>query len=273
MGNSKSRIVVFAFMVHGLCAVAAAQDADAARVELGSRTAKNGFRNEDEIRDKFNNWQTDTDARDWLASMGYEANSIRSVLATKPHGEKADVEVTVFAKSAETVERISIKLVSSSNGFNQIDKRWLAAYAQKWNMPADVVDALKLFVGETPPQKPGRHSERMYLTELDRKRQQAVLEFFKAHKPEIVSDLLAGDGPHAANWFMVTLKSTDGTKWLIRSTKDTVRFFGEGDVVLTRAGNLKIGRISLQRKGGDNGRETAKMLQFKLNPAQLFDMK
>lgn len=35
--------------------------------------------------------------------------------------------------------------------------------------------------------------------------------------------------------------------------------------------NLKIGKITMQRKGGDNGRETAKMLQFKINPAELFE--
>ena len=35
------------------------------------------------------------------------------------------------------------------------------------------------------------------------------------------------------------------------------------------AGNLKIGRVTMQRKGGDGGRETAKMLQFKINPALL----
>ena len=28
----------------------------------------------------------------------------------------------------------------------------------------------------------------------------------------------------------------------------------------------------MQRKGGDNGRDTAKMLQFKINPAELFDL-
>ncbi|MBX7261288.1 MAG: hypothetical protein K1X26_06545 [Chitinophagales bacterium] len=28
----------------------------------------------------------------------------------------------------------------------------------------------------------------------------------------------------------------------------------------------------MQRKGGDNGRETAKMLQFKINPAELFEV-
>lgn len=27
----------------------------------------------------------------------------------------------------------------------------------------------------------------------------------------------------------------------------------------------------MQRKGGDGGRESAKMLQFKINPAELFD--
>ena len=36
---------------------------------------------------------------------------------------------------------------------------------------------------------------------------------------------------------------------------------------------LKIGRITMQRKGGDAGRETAKMLQFKINPVQLFNDK
>jgi hypothetical protein len=29
----------------------------------------------------------------------------------------------------------------------------------------------------------------------------------------------------------------------------------------------------MQRKGGDNGRDTANMLQFKINPVQLFNAK
>lgn len=28
----------------------------------------------------------------------------------------------------------------------------------------------------------------------------------------------------------------------------------------------------MQRKGGDGGRKTAQMLQFKINPAELFDV-
>ena len=250
-----------------------AQDADAAKVELGSKTAKDGFRNEDEIRDKFNTWQTDTDARAWLAAMNYEIADIDNVTASKPHGEKADVEVTITTKSGKRVERISIKLVSSPNGFNQIDKRWLTTYAKMWAMPPDVVEALKLYVGETPPHESSRDRRRMYLDELDPDAQQAVVDFFTANKDEIVSDLLAGDGVHAAGWMMVTFKATEKSKWIIRSSADTIKFYSEGPVEITKAGNLKIGRITMQRKGGDSARETANMLQFKINPVQLFNAK
>jgi hypothetical protein len=246
-----------------------AQTARSAKAELGSQTAKNGFKNETEIAAKFNNWKTDSDARVWLSSMNYKLADVETVVATKPHGEKADVEVRIRTKSGEKVEGVSIKLVSSPNGFNQIDKRWLSHYAKMWKMPADVETALKYFVGETPPFKTGRDPKRMYLNELDAESQKAVVDFFSANKAAITSDLFEGDGVHAAGWVMVALKATEYTKWAVRTSSDTIRFFSEGPVEITRAGNLKIGRITMQRKGGDGGRETAKMLQFKINPALL----
>ena len=36
---------------------ATAQKSVMAKADLGSQTARNGFKNEDEIRDKFNNWK------------------------------------------------------------------------------------------------------------------------------------------------------------------------------------------------------------------------
>lgn len=250
-----------------------AQKPQAAKVELGSTTAKNGFKNEDEIRDKLNNWKTDNDARIWLGAMGYKLADIETVTATKPHGEKADVEVVIKTKSGDRREGISIKLVSGSQGFNQIDKRWLSHYVKMWKIPADVEAALKLFVGETPPDRPSKDTKRMYLNELDVATQKAVIDFFTANKEMIVSDLFAGDGPHAAGWVMVALKSTDKPRWILRTDAYATNFYGDGKVELTRKGNLKIGRITVQRKGGDGGRETAKMLQFKINPALLFDGK
>ncbi len=250
-----------------------AQTAKEAKIELGSQTAKNGFKNEDEIRDKFNNWKTDKEARIWLGAMNYKLADIESVTATKPHGEKADVEVVIKTKSGEKREGISIKLVSSEQGFNQIDKRWLATYAKMWKMPTAVHDALKLFVGETPPTKPSKETNRMYLSELDAETQKAVLDFFTENKETIVSDLFSGDGAHTAGWMMVALKSSDKPRWVLRTDAYAIKFFSEGKVELTRNGNLKIGRITVQRKGGDGGRETAKMLQFKINPALLFEGK
>lgn len=267
------KLLILISLITIFASYAVAQQSAHAKAELGSTTAKNGFKNEDEIRDKFNNWKTDQDARDWLMAMNYKVGEIESLVASKPHGEKADVEIRVKTKRGETVEGISIKLVSSPNGFNQIDKRWVSHYVKMWNIPSDTEAALKLFVGETPPFKPGRNEDRMFLNELDVTAQKAVIDFFTIHRDDIVSDLFAGDGVHAAGWVMVAFKATENTRWTIHTSEQTIKFFGSGKVELTRNGNLKIGRITMQRKGGDGGRDTAKMLQFKINPVQLFDAK
>lgn len=249
------------------CALASADDE---QVKLGSATAKGGFRNEDEIRDKFIHWKTDENSKTWLKIMGHKLKTIESVHTNKPHGYKADVEVIVKTKSQSVTERLSIKLVSSSAGFNQIDKRWLKTYAEMWKMPPNVVAGMKQYLGEDLPTGPSRRPDRMYLNEISAEQRNAIIKFFQAHKDEIISDLIRGDGQHSANWFMVTQKATDNPRWVLRPTAEVIQFFSEGPVQMTRAGNLKIGRISMQRKGGDNGRATAKMLQFKMNPALLF---
>ncbi|HMS08601.1 MAG TPA: hypothetical protein PKE66_03880 [Pyrinomonadaceae bacterium] len=254
--------------------LASASLAQIMAVERGSATAKGGFRNENDIRDKFINWRADADARAWLTAIGYDTSAIKEVTAAKPNGEKADVVVTV-TKSDGTERRhgISIKLVSSPNGFNQIDKRWLRQYAKMWKMPVDVVTALRLFVGEDAPTAKSRRPERMFLTELTKDAQTAVVGFFKVNKDRIVADLIRGEGTDRADLFMVAWKPGRETRWKIVKTDEAIRFFGEGPVEMTRSGNLKIGRITMQRKGGDGGRETAKMLQFKMNPSLVFEMK
>ena len=50
-----------------------------------------------------------------------------------------------------------------------------------------------------------------------------------------------------------------------------MNIFGKGSVEITSQGSLRIGKIGMQRKGGDGGRPTANMLQFKINPIRLFD--
>lgn len=263
-------VILVLFVVLSGSLNAFGQATTAQKAEHGSQIAKAGFKNEDEIAAKFNNWAADADGRSWLTAMSFRLDEIAAVTAGKPHGEKADVEVIVKTKAGkEKKEGVSIKLVSSPNGFNQVDKRWLRQYVKLWSMPKDVEAALKLFLGEVPPDKPTRVANRMFLNELDPAAQKAVVDFFTANKDRIVSDLIAGDGIHAAGWIMVAFKATSNTRWALKSTDAAAAFFGEGKVEITRAGNLKIGRVTMQRKGGDGGRETAKMLQFKINPALL----
>lgn len=254
-----------------LCGLAIAQKPQSAKVELGSKTAKDGFRNETEIAAKFNNWKTDEDARVWLSFMGSKLDEVESVVAAKPHGEKADIQVKVKTKAGEKAEGISIKLVSTTNGFNQIDKRWLSHYVKMWKIPADVEAALKLYLGEVKPTKASRNPDRMYINEFDAEPQRKIVDFFTANKTEIVSDLFKGDGLYSAGWLMVALRSKTKPRWVLRSIDYVIKFYSVGPVEITRQGNLKIGRITMQRKGGDGGRETAKMLQFKINPVLLLD--
>ena len=66
-------------------------------------------------------------------------------------------------------------------------------------------------------------------------------------------------------------KTKSDSRWILKPMNFCL-FFGNGNVEMTERGNFKIGKITMQRKGGDGGRNTANMLQFKLNPAELFDI-
>lgn len=51
-----------------------------------------------------------------------------------------------------------------------------------------------------------------------------------------------------------------------------MNYFGEGEILITPRGSIRIGRITMQRKGGDGGRPSANMLQFKINPTEIFPL-
>ena len=246
-------------------------------IKRGSATAKGGFKNEKDVIDKFNDWQKDEVARKWLEAMGYKLSDIEYVKASKIRGSyKADVQVriqiTIKLKSQSDIQNLQVKLVSNPQGFNQIDKRWVDKYVELWNIPIDITKLLKLFTGEIKPTKKKlKDSRRMLLLEFENEDQQKIIDFFKHNKILIVSDLLKGRGEFSADWVLVILKANYEIKWILKSINEAMNVFGNGDIRITSQGSLKIGRIGMQRKGGDGGRDTAKMLQFKINPVELFD--
>ena len=245
-------------------------------VALGSKTAKGGFINEQDVIDRFNNWKTDKVAQEWLVEMNYKVGDIEFVKASKVRGQyKADIQVRITIlikiKSQEDLQNLQVKLVSNPQGFNQIDKRKVDKYVEFWNIPQDITKILKLFTGEIAPTKSNlRDPRRMFLDEMSESDQNKLVNFFKDNKILVISDVLRGRGEFSADWTLVIFKLNGESKWVLKSINHVMNVFGTDDIRITREGSLKIGKIGMQRKGGDGGRDTAKMLQFKINPLELF---
>lgn len=94
----------------------------------------------------------------------------------------------------------------------------------------------------------------------------------KKNKTLIVNDIIKGRGKFSAEWMLVAQKTEENSRWILKPVNVVLNHFGNGDILITKQGNIKIGNITMQRKGGDGVRKTAQMLQFKINPAELFNI-
>lgn len=245
----------------------------------GSKTAKDGFKNEDFVIQCFNDWENNELAQNWLKEMEYDLSDIEYVKANKVKGSfKADIQVeiriTIKLKSLTDVQNLQVKLVSNPQGFNQIDKRWVKNYEEMWEIPENILRILKHFTGEEKPYIENPKDERrMFATELSEQDQNDLLHFLQDNKTLIISDILKGRGKFAAEWMLVILKIQDEEiKWALKPINFVLNHFGNGNVEITPRGSFKIGRITMQRKGGDGGRPTANMLQFKINPCEILEI-
>ena len=245
-----------------------------------SETAKGGFRNEEWIASQFNDHKRSHWAEGWLKTMGYGLDSIDHICSqtTRKMGFFNKADVLVLAEN--NVEWISVKKFTAS--FSQIDKKWTDAYAKLWNMPEDVKGIFKKYCGE----KEHRPSDMLGETQLrqisDRRRfrmdelsgaqRERVLDFLDDNRRKIVRDVIAGSGKASAKW-MLLVEERNGSPY--RSTVlpiDAVIGYCTGVAAITTQGNLKLGKLTIQRKGGDAGKPTAQMLQFKFSPRGLFDI-
>jgi len=256
-------------------------------VRIGSETAKGGFANEDKIAEKFNDWKRDEEAKKWLEIMGYKLNEVKEVKAIKIHGYKTDVQikVLVFMKEATSIQNLSIKKANDDSDYNQTDKRWVRTYKKMWNIPEDITKILMMFCGELSPSQLLKEKKitkqkynslkdkrRFFLNEFDEKDRKKIVDFFTKHKIKIVADIIKGSDKFSADWMLVTKynQSEDETTWILRDINYAMDIFGGGDIKISGRGSLYIGKITMQRKGGDAGRNTANMLQFKISPCDLF---
>lgn len=154
-----------------------------------------------------------------------------------------------------------------------MDKRWLRHYDELWNIPKDVYKLLQYFTGELPPYRAGtRDARRMFLNEMTQEERDTIIHWFDDNKVLILSDILRGRGEFAAEWVLVAQKVENNARWVLKNINEVLQYYSQGVVCMSPRGSINLCRVGVQRKGGDNGRETAHMLQFKVDPTDLFNL-
>ena len=267
--------------------------------ELGSKTAKGGFRNEELITSKFNNYLKDKDAKNWLKIVGYNYKKIHKLIAlqipvrlskkslskyglsekdyeTITKFKKADVQVKIIIEidGVLHIENISLKKANETASYNQVDKRTVDSYQKMWGFDDKIAQCLKLFTGELNPKeyrfKNTKKENRIFLDELPKKSQKMIIDFFRKNKILIISDILKGRGGLSADWMLITKQMKNGDlKYILKDINFVMNFYSQGDVKISPRGSLYIGRITMQRKGGT---PDPTKLQFKISPNKLFEV-
>lgn len=110
------------------------------------------------------------------------------------------------------------------------------------------------------------------MSEFSIDEQTKILGWFRQNKILVITDIIRGRGEFCAEWVLVAQKVNNNARWVLKNINEVLQHYGTGEVEISPKGSLKIGRITMQRKGGDNGRPTANMLQFKIDPTELFDI-
>ncbi len=271
--------------------------------QIGSMTAKGGFLNESDICKKFVNYKNDTVAQSWLNTLGYNPDKIENLSATqipvkinhdkaidlgvceKKYIEsikfkKADIQIKIeiLIDDIVHIENISLKKAKKSAGFNQVDKRAVSTYQKIWNFNDEISKWLQLFTGEILPKEVLSSSElknikdkrRLFFTDMPTDKVKMIIDFFNSNKILIISDILRGRGGLSAEWLLVT-KNIDSSSidWILKDINSVCNFYAQGEVKISPRGSLKIGRVTMQRKGGTPDPTS---LQFKINPLELFEM-
>ena len=274
------------------------------KTELGSKTAKGGFANEKAICRKFNSWNKDKEAQEWLKIMGYDIKKLDSVKAIQVptrikktdlskfevkeeeyeqfvRFKKADAQIRIIIKIGNIlkIENLSLKKANSDADYNQIDKRTVDDYQEMWKFDDEIAFWLKLFTGELNPKKYSRKIDikkfrdkrRLFLSEMPEMIQEKIIKFFERNRIIIISDIIKGRGGLSANWMLVTRFNRENktTTWILRDINVVMNFFGGGEVRVSPKGSLYIGKITMQRKGGT---PDPTKLQFKIKPCQLFNL-
>jgi hypothetical protein len=257
---------------------------------MASKAAKRGLKTEDIIINAINS--KSGIGREIIKAIeklyGYSLISY-SAFKCSPTA-KADIAIKHNGKQI----LISVKEFDADIKFdyNHVERNYVDFYAQKWSMPREVYVALKRFVGEVDVQgnpisiedlqkeaqllgtSPGKLSKerKIPLSQMDDKTIESIKRFFSENKMKILKDVFIND--ENIEIFIIVKRQKGMIYYYVLPTKDVLNIYSEGDVKVTSKGNLLIGRVTLQRKGGDHHTASgwvdtsASQLQFKIKPSE-----
>ncbi len=168
---------------------------------------------------------------------------------------------------------ISLKCcMKFDTAFNQIKRCSIASFKEEFDAPSDVVDILNKYTEGKKKLLPGNYSPK----ELNR-----LLEFLHENQRPLLASAFTGqDKKPKANWLLLhQWKFPNWRRNIARkdrsfliSMQKILALFNEIEVTYTKRGTITFGAgVTLQRKGGDKGKDSANDLQFKLRIKQLLD--
>lgn len=265
----------------------------------GSKAARGGFSNEGTLAEAING--RTALGKQLLEAMAIESSTLvqarqvasrlsvtslgrllgvssvsSDVLRASTQHQKADLLLQVAGQRRVTA---SLKKANAASDFNQVDRRPVDVYQRFWGFGDDVALALKLFTGDLSSDEFAEHSQGLRLSEghqrisfpdLSDVQQAAVLEFFTTHKQRIVSDLVQGKGPLAADFMIVTQQDGAITRIHVSQMADVVDYLCELPVCAGPRTTFCVGHLTAQRKGGTPDPTS---LQFKVKPSLLLNVK
>lgn len=186
---------------------------------------------------------------------------------------KTDITVSLLTKNKNFDLNISLKKYKAN--FNQIERRSVSSFSELYNAPKDVIRLLDLFVGNLDPinynGKKTKSNKRMFLNEFSIEDQNKIISFFQRIIRPLIKNLLVGfDTKNKPSILALSPSETNFSDCRLMTMDEAInKLIGDGKVSITPRGSLKIGNITLQRKGGDNGAESANDLQWKFKPKDL----
>ena len=103
------------------------------------------------------------------------------------------------------------------------------------------------------------------MDEIKDEARDAIVGFFEKNTHGIVQEVFEGtNSDEIPNWMLFTYIENDICTYHLHPMQEVVDFYtGNADVSITKGGNLNIGKITLQRKGGTGNPFD---MQFKFRP-------